>query len=192
MLHFVRLNSEHVHENSVAQERNHRVAAMITLGYMNELTGVLDHLSNAGIKVALRDPAPWLELRDVQRRWKRAARVTLRNEVLFHFGTRQKTTASIEKWAEAPNRVTLIEQDLGHGPWGVSYTGGDGLVMDAAGLPISEFVAVLEDAVNSYGPVLASLSRIVDDLLRQCGARMPELALHATHFFGLRSSKARL
>jgi ribosome modulation factor len=175
LLHFIKLNSTHVVRDSVAFERNFHFAALMTFAYLKELSRVLDDLSAAGIKGNLTDAAPWTELHRLRRRWEGGIRRTLRDNVVFHLGWRDEAGAEVEKWATDGERVALLELDHERTGMDFRYSAGESLLMSACGLTLADYRSIISDGVEAYSPLFLSIARLVDDLLRQCGARLPDL-----------------
>jgi hypothetical protein len=180
LLHFIKLNATHVAKDSVAFERNFHFAALMTFAYLKELSRVLEDLGAAGIKGKLSDVAPWTELHRLRQHWERGIRKTLRDDVIFHLGWRDPASKEIEKWANDHERVSLLELDQQRSGMDLRYSAGESLLMSACGLTLADLRSIIEDGVDAYSPLFLSIARIVDDLLRQCGARLPPLALHET------------
>jgi hypothetical protein len=110
-LHFIKLNSRHVVEDSVAYQRNFHFAAIMTFAYLKEVSRALDDLSSAGIKGQLTDQGPWLKLQELRQHWERGARKTLRDDVAFHLGHSDATRVQVEKYVAAGERIALFQVD---------------------------------------------------------------------------------
>jgi hypothetical protein len=178
LLHLIRLNSNHAPPKSVAKERNFQLAALLTWAYLNELTVVLNDLSGAGIARHLTDPKPWAVLQQLQRHWERDARATMRDNVMFHLGFKDETQKQMDEQAKAHMPLPLVERDVGHADTFMRFTAGDALVMTASGLGLSDFDDLAREAVDMYGPLFESVHDILSDLLRQLGARLPDVVRH--------------
>jgi len=175
LLHFIKLNSEHVDDGSVSSERNFHFAALLTFAYLKELFEALGDLSGAGIKRHLRELDPWRQLQDLETYWITGNRKTVRNEVMFHLGDIGPATKSIEAQADARFTLPLLDSDPDPTGMPARFTAGEALVMTASGLTLMDYAEIATRAVASYGPLVTSVFRIMDDLLRQCGANMPAL-----------------
>ena len=65
-------------------------------------------------------------------------------------------------------------------------TGGNPSRLLAGGLTLADYGGLANRAVQSYGPLVSSVARITDDLLRQCGARLPALETRMIRLLPLR------
>lgn len=173
LLHFIQLTLQHVPPASVAFERNRQFASMQTFAYLKELSGVLNDLRRVGIERHLTDRQPWFTLQTLQSHWERGSRKTLRDDVLFHLGWPTETRRAVEKEAQTDERVVLVEGDADRIALHSRFTAGESLLLVACGLKLSDFREIVESGATAYDPLFDSLEAIFDDLLRQCGAKLP-------------------
>jgi hypothetical protein len=175
LLDFIRLNATHVRQNSIEYERNFHFAALESFAYLKELSEATTDLSGAGIERALRDTDPWLQLKAIQREWRGALPSAVRNEVMFHLGNLEEVTTYLQQCAQSAQRMPLLESDVDGKGLETRFSAGSLAVLLAGGLTLADYGGLADRAVQSYGPLVSSVARIADDLLRQCGARLPAL-----------------
>ena len=173
MLDFIRINGASHPEDSSIRERNFHVGALMTLAYLKELSRAIDALAGAGIKRELADLAPWVELQNIRRIWEREPHSKIRNAVMFHLGDLEETVPKLEEFAKDDERLPIAQNDVESVGIGSYYPAGETLLLNAAGVDIVDFDMIVSDAIAAYEPLLVSVFRIMNDLLRKCGARMP-------------------
>jgi hypothetical protein len=155
---------------------------MLSFAYLKELAEVVKDLSAAGIERALTDTGPWRKLQELQRYWERGTRSTLRDDVMFHLAWKGVAETELAKLAGEGWALPLFEHDPDPTQFHTRFTAGEALVMTASGLTLADFREIVTEAVESYGPLVNAVMRIIDDLLRQCGARMPDFEMHEGSF----------
>jgi hypothetical protein len=180
LLHLTRLNSRNAVRDSVAGERNFHFAALLTFAYLKELTRALDALGAAKISLRLTDQDPWRQLQALRQHWERGTRAQVRDDLMFHLGRRDETEAELKKSvAGGPGSeaalLALVETDPDHPDAFMRFTAAEAILLKAAGLELPELSEIARDAVEVFGPLFGSVQRILDDLLRQCGAQLPSL-----------------
>ena len=176
LLHLTRINSESPPHDTLSEERNFHLLALLTFAYLKELTRALSDLSSAGIERKLSNTDPWRQLQDLRRHWETGPRAKVRDEVMFHVGHQKDVEAALStQVAAAPWLASfpLQETDADSNDGFMRYTAGEALVLTSSGLTLSDLDEVARDAVEVFGPLLDSVFRILDDLLRQCGAQLP-------------------
>ena len=175
LLHLIRLNGKHVPHDSVAYERNFHFAAVQILAYLKELSGPISQLSVLSLADRLTNTEPWDQLLELMKRWKSKTSTEFRDDVVFHLGHAKETTTVVERLASRGQSTIVLEWD-GADRSDQRYVAGEELLLEAVGLTMDVFDDLIRDGVQSFGPLFTSISLIVDDLLRQCGAtRMPSL-----------------
>jgi hypothetical protein len=189
LLHFIKLNSKYVGPDGIAFERNFHFAALLTFAYLKELSEALNGLSAAGIKRHLTDQDPWRQLQELERYWVSGKRSTVRDQVMFHLGNAGDVAATVTAHAEAGWLLPLFETDSDSTGMPMRFTAGEAAVMTASGLTLADFVEIATNAVASYGPLVTSVMCIMDDLLRQCGARLPGMETRSVTLLWRETSK---
>jgi hypothetical protein len=180
LLHLTRLSARNAPEDSVAAERNFHFAALLTFAYLKELTRAIDALGAERISLRLTDQDPWRELQALRKRWERGKRAKVRDALMFHLGEKEETEAELRRSLASipqgePSFLPLVESDPDHRDAFMRFTAAEAILIKAAGLDLPDLSEITGDAVGVFGPLFASVQRILDDLLRQCGARLPSL-----------------
>ena len=106
--------SEQYHgRNSVAYSRDLNTLVWFTVGTLRELAHAIQHLRSALARCGRLDPdsAPWVTLRDLERRWNNDDYRRMRDQAAFHVDARV-IERGLNELAEDEDDVTLAE---GHG-----------------------------------------------------------------------------
>jgi hypothetical protein len=109
LLHLLSLNRDEVKKDSVAYDRNFLFIGTSLLGYMMELSRVIDDLHTSEIAKKLSNPAPWVALRTQRKRWSHIR--DFRNDIAFHLGWPEKTVPTIVDFAHKRAREIMWESD---------------------------------------------------------------------------------
>ncbi len=137
--------------DSIAYARDRNTLVWFSVGTLRELARAIQHLRSALARCGRLDPesAPWVTLRNLERRWDNAEYRRMRDQAAFHVDERV-IERGLNELVEDEEDVTLAE---GHGPKHVDSQLTLGLLAlhNGLGLGLDDYREFLQVVMEDHG-----------------------------------------